>query len=84
MAIVGFDEEAPTLDGIEEGAIHSTIVQQPYEFGYRSIRALAMLARQQDPGLPKNGLDYVPVRVIDKANVQEFRGQVKRWLAEGQ
>jgi hypothetical protein len=43
-----------------------------------------MLARQQDPGLPKNGLDYVPVRVIDKANVQEFRGQVKRWLAEGQ
>ena len=42
-----------------------------------------MLARNQDPGLPANGLYYVPVRVIDKNNVKNFRLTVEKLLSEG-
>jgi ribose transport system substrate-binding protein len=83
IKIVAFDEETPTLDGIDEGIVESTVIQQPYEFGYQSIRALAKLARKEDAGLPANGLAYVPVRVIDKGNVKEFRTKVDEWMREG-
>jgi ribose transport system substrate-binding protein len=83
IKVVGFDEEGPTLDGIDEGVVQSTVIQQPFEFGYLSIRALASLARKEDAGLPKNGLAYVPVRVIDKGNLKEFRTKVEEMMREG-
>ncbi|MBI4605462.1 MAG: sugar-binding protein [Planctomycetes bacterium] len=83
IKIVAFDEESPTLDGIEDGTVQSTVVQQPFEFGYQSIRALAKLARKEDAGLPANGLAYVPVRVIDVTNLAEFREKVRQMLREG-
>ncbi len=83
VKIVGFDEEDTTLDAIEQGVVAATVVQQPYEFGYRSIRALAQLARGLDPGLASDGLNYVPVRLIDQDNVSEFRVELGRLLEAG-
>ena len=37
VKIVGFDEDQRTLRGISDGTIQSTIVQQPFEFGYLSV-----------------------------------------------
>ena len=37
VKIIAFDEEDPTLSGIKEGAIYATVVQQPFEFGYKSM-----------------------------------------------
>jgi len=34
---VGFDEDPQTLRGVADGTIQSTVVQQPYEFGYQSM-----------------------------------------------
>ncbi|MCX7015304.1 MAG: sugar-binding protein, partial [Candidatus Sumerlaeota bacterium] len=45
IPIVCFDEEDDTLQGVLDGYIHATVVQQPYEFGYQSVRILAALAR---------------------------------------
>src|ERR1700731_4716499 len=36
--IVGFDEDELTLQGIQDGYIHGTVVQQPFEFGYQSLK----------------------------------------------
>jgi ribose transport system substrate-binding protein len=33
VKIICFDEEDETLQGIKEGTIYSTVVQQPFEFG---------------------------------------------------
>ena len=82
IAVIGFDEETPTLDGIESGVVQATVVQQPFEFGYQSIRALAKLARKEDPGLPGK-LVYVPVKVIDRSTVKEFRARLAEMLAQG-
>jgi ribose transport system substrate-binding protein len=82
-AIVAFDENYETLEGIQNGHIIGTIVQNPYEFGYQSIKILAGLARGDDKvlsgrkDLEKDNCIYVPHRVISKKNVDEFYKELK-------
>ncbi|HEY8503507.1 MAG TPA: sugar-binding protein [Gemmataceae bacterium] len=64
--IVGFDEDRATLQGIMDGHIHGTVVQQPFEFGYQSVRIMAKLAQGDESVVPEDGLMYVPHRVITK------------------
>jgi ribose transport system substrate-binding protein len=78
VALVGFDEDEATLQGIKDGFIAGTIVQQPFEFGYQSIRLLASLARGDRSVLPQNGVLYVPHRIIDKNNVQAFHDELRK------
>jgi ribose transport system substrate-binding protein len=80
VKIVGFDEYDATLDGIEEGHIHGTVVQQPYEFGYQSVKLLAQRARDSKAPLPKEVVDgkwYIDHQVKKKADVEEFRKYLK-------
>jgi ribose transport system substrate-binding protein len=71
-AIVGFDENFQTLEGIQSGEIVGTVVQNPFLFGYESIKILAALAKG-DESVLKNRTDidaqnriYIPHRVIVK------------------
>ncbi|HUY87490.1 MAG TPA: sugar-binding protein [Pirellulales bacterium] len=70
--IVGFDENEETLKGIKDGHIVGSIVQQPFEFGYRSIKILAGVARGDKSVIPEGGIMYVDYQVITKENVKEF------------
>jgi ribose transport system substrate-binding protein len=85
-AIVAFDENSLTLAGIKSGEVVGTIVQNPFEFGYQSIKVLASLARSKDdvlktwPGIEANNSIFVPVRVIAKDNVEAFEAEVKTIL----
>lgn len=78
VALVGFDENEETLDGIEQGDVTGTIVQNPYEFGFQAVRILAGLARRDRSVLPKDGILYIPHRVIREDNVREFRTQLRK------
>ena len=84
--IVGFDENELTLQGIKSGEVVGTIVQNPFEFGYQSIKVLASLTKGNDdvlktwPGMEKDNSIFVPTRVIEKGNVAEFEKQVKEIL----
>lgn len=53
VKLVAFDEDEQTLQGIKDGHIHATVVQNPYLFGYESVRMLQHLARYGS--LPKPG-----------------------------
>lgn len=66
VKIVGFDEHEATLQGIIDGHIYGTVVQNPYEFGYQAVRMMASLANGDHSVLPKDGILYVPHRVITK------------------
>jgi ribose transport system substrate-binding protein len=72
VKIVGFDEDENTLLGIKDGHIYGTVVQQPYEFGYQSVKLMAALAKDPNTPLPKDGIMHVPHQVIKKDNVEEF------------
>lgn len=73
IAVIAFDEEEDTLLGIEGGDIHGTVVQQPFEFGYQSVRLLAALARNDRSVLPESEILDIPVQVIRRGQVQDFR-----------
>ncbi len=70
--IVAFDENYQTLEGIQSGKIAGTVVQNPFLFGYESIKILASLAKG-DESVLKNRKDmdaqnriYIPHRIIVK------------------
>ena len=75
VKIVGFDEDDNTLAGIQAGHIYGTIVQQPYKFGYESVKLMAALAKGDRSAVPANGLMVVPHKVIakDPALASEFK-----------
>ncbi|RYG47400.1 ABC transporter substrate-binding protein [bacterium] len=76
VKIVCFDEEPDTLQAIEDGFIDATIVQQPYEFGYEAIKAMAAMKKGDTSGVPANKLKIIPTKVVSKATIEEFKKTV--------
>jgi len=79
ITVTGFDDDPVTLGGIKEGSIVATVVQQPYQWGYRGMKMLAALANGDRSSVPENGLVIIPTRVITKENVDAY-GQEMRTL----
>jgi ribose transport system substrate-binding protein len=88
VRIVGFDEDPITLDGIAEGLVHATVVQDPFGFGYEAVRIMAGLAKGDKSVLPRGGILDVPHRIITKNGgegrvaVAEFRDQLNKLLGK--
>lgn len=77
-----FDEEDGTLKGIKDGTISATVVQHPYEMGYRSARWMHKLATQFDQAqaeIPADGIENTGVEVLDKDNVADFEQRLADW-----
>jgi len=82
IKVIGFDEEDGTLQGIVDGHIYGTIVQDPYNYGYHSIRILAALYRGDKSVLPKNMiLEFKPRRIVSD-NVEEFWSELNDLVAK--
>lgn len=80
VAIIGFDEESETLNGILTGAVNATIVQQPFEFGYQSVNLMAKLISGDKSAIPASKKIIVPTKVIDKDSVTAFQSTLKELL----
>ena len=78
IKIIAFDEEDPTLQGIIDGHIYGTVVQNPYKYGYESVRILAALKRGDRSALPSGGVLDIPARQIRKDNVEAFWSELKQ------
>ena len=76
VKIVAFDEEPPTLAGVKEGAIYGTIVQQPFEFGYRSMELMAKYLDGDKSLIPANKQILVPTIMVKKDNIEEFTKKI--------
>lgn len=72
IAVAGFDEDEATLRGIRDGFVRGTVVQDPYRYGYESVRILAALARGDESVLPEGGFLEIPARKITRDNVEAF------------
>ncbi|MDA0588874.1 MAG: substrate-binding domain-containing protein [Planctomycetota bacterium] len=82
IKVVGFDEEAGTLQGIVDGEVYGTVVQDPYKYGYESVRVLAGLQRGDKSVIPEGGFLSIPARSIRKDNVESFWADLKKLTAE--
>lgn len=78
VKIVAFDEEDPTLEGIKEGAIYATVVQQPFEFGYRSMELMAKYLNGDKSVVPPSKQIFVPTIAVKKADVEEFQRKINQ------
>jgi ribose transport system substrate-binding protein len=57
IKIVGFDEDFATLAGITAGEIEATVVQDPFQYGFKSVEALATKNYAVNP---------IPYRIVTK------------------
>lgn len=82
VKIVAFDEESDTINGVKDGHIYATVVQQPFEFGYQSMKLLAQVARGDRSGIPADKKINIPVQVIRQADAEAFQKKTQA-LREG-
>ena len=78
VKIVAFDQETDTMTGIQDGTIYGTIVQDPYAFGYQSIKMLNQLAKGDKSGIPANKLIIVPTQAIKKDTLTAYMADQKK------
>lgn len=81
IKIVGFDEDQTTLQGIIDGEIFATVVQDPYMYGYEAVRVLtelhkgaevdAALESEQGTVFPEENKKYFAARVVKKSPADE-------------
>lgn len=83
IKLVSFDEQDDTLAGIAAGTVHGTVSQQPFKYGYESVRILAALARGDRSVLPEGGVLEVPTVVVRKDNVEDFKTKLAEMKAQG-
>ncbi|MCI0680744.1 MAG: sugar-binding protein [Gemmataceae bacterium] len=78
IKVVGFDENDKTLQSIKDGDAEGTIVQNPYKYGFESVRVLHALCQGDRSVVPASGFINIPARSITKANVDEFWTELKK------
>ena len=85
VKVFSFDEDPVTLAAIKEGHCEGTVVQDPYNFGYQSMRHLKeIVVDEKMPELNEGKYIAVPTHTIVKDNVAEFRKTVEDRLAAGE
>lgn len=77
VKVIGFDEDAQTLAGIQSGKVHGTVVQNPYEYGYQSVKVLHALAGGDASAVPADPFIDIAGRQIRKDNVEAFWADLK-------
>jgi len=82
IKIVSFDEDERSLEAIQKGEMYGTTVQDPYNYGHKSVEILAALARGDKSVIPEGGVINIPARNIRKDNVDEFWTELKRLTAK--
>lgn len=84
VKIIAFDEADETLRGVSEGAIHATVVQQPFEFGYQAITRMAQAVRGDKSFIPESKQIIVPTLVVNRANVEQFTKKINELRGRSQ
>lgn len=76
VKIIAFDEEDNTLNGVKQGSIYATVVQQPFEFGYQAIKMMRQYLKGDKSSVPASKQVFVPTLVIKKDNVDDFTKKI--------
>ena len=83
VKISAFDEQIATLDAIAEGTVLGTISQNPFQYGYHSVRILNGLHAGDESVLPEGGTLTVDPTVVTRENLEEFRAKLEQDIAAG-
>ncbi len=76
ITVIAFDEDPITLGAVKEGTFAGTVVQDPFEWGYRGMKLMAKYLEGDKSGVPADKLIIVPTKVITKNNVDAFKAEL--------
>jgi ribose transport system substrate-binding protein len=82
VKIVAFDQEDGTIAGIKSGAVYGTVVQQPYKFGFQSVKLLAQLAKGDKSGIPASKMIIIPTQAIMQNNLTAYMAEQNKLLGK--
>lgn len=71
VKIVCFDDLPETLESIKNGVITSTVVQKPYDMGYKAVNIIMDILE----GKECNGTFLTDVLVVRKENIDKFESE---------
>ena len=81
VKIVCFDDEEDILNGIKDGSVYGTVVQQPFEFGYQSVEMMAKYISGDHSVIPPDKMKIVPTLVIKRDNIDDYRAKLNKLKA---
>jgi ribose transport system substrate-binding protein len=89
VKIVSFDEYPDTLTAIQSGEVYATVVQDPYNFGFKSVELLAKIAKTGDKTIATNNpIQNIPYRIVakeagkDRLEAKAFEAELKRLMGK--
>ena len=68
IKVVGFDEDVETLEAIRRGEMVCSIAQDPYQWGYKSIKLLTGIHRNEPANIPEDKMIYVSAQVMQNSD----------------
>jgi ribose transport system substrate-binding protein len=83
IKVCGFDEQDALLQAIKDGHAQGTISQQPWKYGYESVKAMKRILEGDTSFIPANKFMEVPFLVVTKENVDEFWATKKKMAELG-
>jgi ribose transport system substrate-binding protein len=80
VKIIAMDALPAELPYVRKGVVARLYAQQTYKWGYRSIEMLAdKVILKKDP---VTAVEYSPLPLVDKNNVEQTEQEWKRWLKQ--
>ena len=83
VQLAAFDEGADVIQGIKDGTVLGTVVQDPYGYGFESVRVLNALCKGDASVLPAGGVLNIPAKVIRKGDAEAFWTELKARIKAG-
>ncbi|MFZ9916383.1 MAG: substrate-binding domain-containing protein, partial [Phycisphaerales bacterium] len=83
VQLAAFDEGADVIAAIKEGFVLGTVVQDPYGYGFESVKVLNAFTKGDMSMVPASGVINIPARVIRKDNAESFWKDLKAKLKAG-
>ena len=82
IQIVCFDDDRETLTAIKDGSIFGTVAQQPFEYGYQTVKAAEQILKGDRSVIPANKTIFIPTVVIQKNNVDDYSKKLDQLLGK--
>jgi len=83
VKLAAFDEGAEVITAIKDGSVLGTVVQDPYGYGFESIKLLHALNQGDMSMIPANGIISISAKVIRKDNAEAFWKDLKAKINAG-
>ena len=83
IKVCGFDEDDGLLQAIKDGHAYGTISQQPWKYGYQSVRVLKAILDNDNSVIPVNKFIDVGYKTVTAKNIDDFWNEKREMAALG-